>query len=96
MSGFRTFSLGLIILMLCAGLAVPAIAQEGSGQQEQEATQQEQEQEIRYEEVVVVTASRTEELLLEAPTAMSVIGAAEIEGSPATNYADLLRGVPGS
>ena len=50
---------------------------------------------LKYEEVIVVTASRSEERLLDAPTAMTVIGASEIEISPAKNYADLLREVPG-
>lgn len=64
-------------------------------QQQGQDQQEEQEERQRYEEVIVVTASRIEQLLLDAPTAISVIGAAEIETSPATNYADLLRSVPG-
>ena len=63
-------------------------------QQEQEEQQQEQ-QTTNIQEVVVVTASRTEELLLEAPTAITVIAADDIALSPAQNYADLMRGVPG-
>jgi len=44
---------------------------------------------------VIVTASRTEQLLLESPVAISVIDSADIALSPAKNYADLMRGVPG-
>jgi outer membrane receptor protein involved in Fe transport len=44
---------------------------------------------------VVVTASRAEQRLVDAPVSMSVIDARQIEASPAGNVADLLRGVPG-
>lgn len=76
----------------------PSSGRVPQGQQEAQDEQQEEGQEEepqRYEEVVVVTASRVEQLLLEAPTAVTVIGAASIETAPATNYADLLRSVPG-
>ncbi len=62
-----------------------------SGEQEQEG----QERPQNIEEVVVVTASGGEQLLLEAPTAISVVDSADIALSPAQNYADLLRSVPG-
>ena len=48
-----------------------------------------------YEEQVVVTASRAEETLVNAPAAVSVITAAKIQHSPAANIGDLLRSVPG-
>lgn len=48
-----------------------------------------------YAETLVVTASRTEESLLDVPVATTVVGAKQIEASGADNYADLLRGVPG-
>jgi outer membrane receptor protein involved in Fe transport len=47
------------------------------------------------QETVVVTASRTEQPLHEAPSAVSVIGAKSIETAPADDYGDLLRTVPG-
>lgn len=49
----------------------------------------------RFSTTVVVTASRTEQLALEAPVSTTVIGSRQIESSPARNPADLLRGVPG-
>ncbi len=49
----------------------------------------------QYTETMVVTASRVEESLLDVPVSTSVVGPAQIETSPADNYADLLRGVPG-
>jgi iron complex outermembrane receptor protein len=52
-------------------------------------------QEPKYEETVVVSASRTEEKLVNAPATMTVIGAPLIERAPTQNFADLLRTVPG-
>ncbi len=67
---------------------------DAQGQQSQAGQQGEQERQ-RYEERVVVTASRTEQLLLNAPTAITILDSAFIAASAAGNYADLLRGVPG-
>jgi iron complex outermembrane receptor protein len=46
-------------------------------------------------DVVVVSATRGDTPLLEAPATMSVVGAETLASTPAQNYADLLRGVPG-
>lgn len=46
-------------------------------------------------DVVVVSASRAEATLLEAPATMSVVGSDMIASSSAQNYGDLLRSVPG-
>lgn len=54
-----------------------------------------QDQPPRIEEVVVVTASRTEQLMHEVPVAVTVITAEDIENAPADDYGDLLRTVPG-
>lgn len=48
-----------------------------------------------YSEVMEVTASRVEQPLLDAPVALSIIDEQQLETTPADNYADLLRGVPG-
>jgi iron complex outermembrane receptor protein len=48
-----------------------------------------------FEEQVVVTASRVEEQLVNAPAAVSIVNSATIQNSPATNVGDLLRAVPG-
>jgi outer membrane receptor protein involved in Fe transport len=48
-----------------------------------------------YGDTVVVTGSRTPESLRTAPVAVTVLRSAEIENTPATNYSDLLRSVPG-
>ncbi len=49
----------------------------------------------RGNEVVVVSASRLESSLINAPATMSVITADDIRTLPAQNYGDLLRPVPG-
>src|SRR5712691_11139878 len=49
----------------------------------------------KFGETTEVTASRSEESILDAPVSVSVVGQRQIETSPADNYADLLRGVPG-
>ena len=89
--------LALVLMPVATETALAAPKQDPAEQQEQqEQDRQEQErQPPRIDEVVVVTASGTEELLLEAPTAITVIGADAIALSPAQNYADLVRGVPG-
>ena len=48
-----------------------------------------------FEEQVVVTASRVEEQLVNAPAAVSIINSTTIQNSPAMNIGDLLRAVPG-
>jgi iron complex outermembrane receptor protein len=48
-----------------------------------------------YEELVVVSASRTEQNLLNAPATMTVIGPVQIENATSQNFAELLRTVPG-
>ncbi len=91
------------VRFLVAGLVLaltPALgfAQATSAGQPPQNPKQAEEQEPEtpvYEEQVVVTASRTEEKLVNAPAAVSLVSSETIQQSPATNYADLLRAVPG-
>ncbi len=53
------------------------------------------EPEAEVSEVIVVTASRTEQRLQEVPVAMTVISAEELATMPADDYGDVLRNVPG-
>ena len=46
-------------------------------------------------ELIVVSASKVETALINAPATMSVVTSETIESTPAQNYADLLRSVPG-
>lgn len=47
------------------------------------------------EETMVVSASKIETPLIDAPATMSVVSGDQLETSPAENYGDLLRSVPG-
>ena len=49
----------------------------------------------RKEEVTVESASKSETTIVDAPATMSVVTGQTIANSPAQNYADLLRSVPG-
>ena len=86
---------------LALSLAAPAYAQQPAAQQptaQQPPAQQnaqEPDKPITIEEQVVVSASRTEQKLVNAPAAVSVITTQTIENSPATNPGDLMRTVPG-
>jgi len=63
--------------------------------QAQEQEEGQPSEEMRVHEVMVVTASRTEQVVSEAPAAVTVITAEQIENAPADDYGDLLRNVPG-
>jgi iron complex outermembrane receptor protein len=56
---------------------------------------EEQDEPVTFEEQVVVTASRAEQALVNAPAAVSLISSETIQNSPATNVGELLRSVPG-
>ncbi len=49
----------------------------------------------KYEETVVVSASKTEEKLVNAPATMTVVGLRQLETATSQNFAELLRNVPG-
>ena len=74
--------------------ATPALAQ-AQPAQPPPTPPAEAEQPPIYEEQVVVTASKIEQQLVNAPATVSVVTSDIIASSPATNYAELLRGVPG-
>src|SRR6187431_1627116 len=59
------------------------------------AAQDQADDTVKREEVVVVTASKVETALINAPVTISVITTEKIAASPAQNYGDLLRSVPG-
>jgi outer membrane receptor for ferrienterochelin and colicin len=49
----------------------------------------------KYEDQVIVTASRVEQKLVNAPATVSLISAQTIASAPSASYAELMRGVPG-
>jgi iron complex outermembrane receptor protein len=95
----RRIVCAFLLLTVWLGAAlVPALADvedsDGTDKAEEGATSEEPKDE-GYEEVVVVTASRTETPLHEAPSAVSVVDSKAIETAPADDYGDLLRNIPG-
>jgi len=50
---------------------------------------------VGISETVIVTASRVEELLVNAPAAVTIVNDRTIADSPTQNFADLMRTVPG-
>jgi iron complex outermembrane receptor protein len=65
-----------------------------SGDQQAEQPELDQESPV-YKEQVVVSASKTEEALVNAPASVSLIDTQTIQNNASTSYADLFRGVPG-
>ena len=90
---FMRVRLYLAGVMLAVSASVFA---QGNPQQPAQQKPSDQDQPVvKFEEQVVVSASRSEEALVNAPAAVSLIPTAVIETSPATNIGDLLRAVPG-
>ena len=52
-------------------------------------------QDPTFKENVVVSASKTEQQLVDAPATMTVIGPKQLSVAPSNNYAEILRAVPG-
>ena len=82
------------LAVLCLGIfaAATTVAQEA---QAPAATEEKKTEEVKREETVVVTASRIESTLANAPATMSVVTSETLESAPSTNFADILRNVPG-
>jgi iron complex outermembrane receptor protein len=72
-----------------------AFAQTGTQQPPAKPEQQKPEEAPVYEEQVVVTASKVEQQLVNAPATMTVVTSDVIASTPATNYAELFKSVPG-
>ena len=89
----RTVLATYVALHLAA--ATPALAQTPPAQPPPTPPPAEAEQPPIYEEQVIVTAAKIEQQLVNAPATVSVITSDVIQSSPATNYAELLRSVPG-
>jgi iron complex outermembrane receptor protein len=80
-----------------ATLASLVVAQEQTPQTQDEQSQEEpSDKPPTYSETVVVTASKVDTQIINAPAAISVIGADVIASSGAQNYGDLIRTVPGA
>src|SRR5687768_4382361 len=80
----------LFVAGLMLALASPVYAQANAPQ-----TPQDPERPATFEDQVGVSASRSEEALVNATAAVTLITTETIQNSPATNMGDLLRAVPG-
>jgi outer membrane receptor protein involved in Fe transport len=91
----------MIVRFLAAGLvlalAAPVYAQGNAAPAPAQSPQdpQDPDRPPTFEDQVVVSASRSEQQVVNAPAAVTVITTQTIENSPATNMGDLLRAVPG-
>ncbi|MDH3745117.1 MAG: TonB-dependent receptor [Acidobacteriota bacterium] len=86
--------LSVYLIVALTALGSPGMAQDTdeAGNKESEEKAEEMEE---VKDVIVVTASRSEQLLHEVPAAMTVLTADQIENIPADDYGDFLRNVPG-
>jgi outer membrane receptor protein involved in Fe transport len=91
---------GALVLILAG--AVPGRAQQAPAPQppaQQPEQKPEQvpapEESPVYKEQVVVTASKTEQALVNAPASVSLIAGETLQNNASTSYADLFRAVPG-
>ena len=85
----------MIVRLFVAGLVCTLAGTANAQQDPQKPESQKPDQPIVYEEQVVVSASKVEQQLVNAPAAVSLVGSETIQNSPATNIGDLLRAVPG-
>jgi len=83
----------LLALVLGAFAATAVRAQGAQAAPPQESKPEDEV--VKREEVVVVSASKVESTLINAPATVSVVTPEQIAASPAQNYGDLLRSVPG-
>jgi iron complex outermembrane receptor protein len=67
----------------------------GQGQAQAPPTTPADPKEVSYKETVVVSASKVEQQLIDAPATMTVIGPRALSVAPSGSYGDLLRSAPG-
>ncbi len=95
MNLLRRVALALVVLAAGVPAAAAAERQQAPAAQAPDKPDQPPQQkpadDLSYEETVVVSASRTDEKLVNAPATMSVILAQTIENAPTRNFAELLR-----
>jgi outer membrane receptor protein involved in Fe transport len=91
---------GALVLVLVG--AVPALARQAPATQPPAQQPEQTPEQVPvpdespvYKEQVVVTASKTEQALVNAPATVSLIAGETLQNGAATTYADLFRTVPG-
>ncbi len=80
----------LLLALLIALLLAPALVAQDEDDADEAAEPADE-----ISDVIIVTASRTEQSLHEVPSAFSVVTSEELETTPADDVGDLLRNVPG-
>ena len=93
-----TASVALTVGLSAGSVSAQAPAAQAPAAQPPAATQppaQKPDEPAKYEETVVVSASRSEESLIDSPATISVIGSLAIQNAPSQNFAELLRTIPG-
>ena len=84
------------LTFVCSLSLVPvAMAQQQTPPPPPAQQQQQQQDPVRVEENVVVSATKVEQQLVNAPATMTVIGTRTLELAPSQGYGDILRNVPG-
>ncbi len=98
MNSVCRFAMAAALLSIVCGPA-QAFAQSAQQPPSPPPTQQpppaKPEEQPKYEETVVVSGSRTEQKLIDAPATMSVVTGVTIENAPSQNFAELMRTIPG-
>jgi outer membrane receptor protein involved in Fe transport len=89
----RHLPVGLVMLAFCASSV--AAQQPAPRPAAQPAAEEEEPEVPAYEETIVVTASRVEQTLVNAPATVTVIDSRAIENTPGQHFGELLRSVPG-
>ncbi len=84
-----------LLALAAMGVLVPGAALAQEAQTTKAAEKKEGEDVVKREEVVVVSASKVESTLINAPATLSVVTADTIATSPSQNFGDLLRTTPG-
>jgi iron complex outermembrane receptor protein len=89
-----------VVVYACSSSLAAGALQQGATPSTQPAAQQQPqpqkpEEPPKFEETVVVSASKAEEKLIDAPATMSVITSQAIATAPSANFAELLRSIPG-
>jgi iron complex outermembrane receptor protein len=92
---FHSLALALLLALAASNTLAQTGAQPPQQPPAQPPAKPEEQPPVIYEEQVVVTATKVEQQLVNAPATMSVVTSDVIQSTPATNYAELLRSVPG-
>ena len=87
----RSVFVAAVAVLLLVVPVLPAVAQDPN----QQAEEQTEDQPITFAETVVVTASRVEQEIVNAPATITVIGSETIEAQSIVNVGELVRQVPG-